>query len=238
MKKYYSVLVLLLAFKVAICQSIKKSVNKIEVSTPIVWNNSNGIYYSLGNKQKPMGKSVSYGLDVNYIRTIYKGIFIKPGIGYFKQSFNINRPFSFDGDTITKLLYYTKNYKYDCIRLSIGIGKIFSIKKKLSITSLVSVNLLNTVRQTYKPDRFSGLEHKKKQINNKKFVIGSNINLIGGIGYRVSKKIGIGTEIIFPMNTKWKDDKIFKNNYYANDSQIIAETNSTIGTTLNLTYHF
>jgi len=44
--------------------SQKKAAYKVSalgISVPVIWNNSNGIYYSLGNRQEPTGKSLAMG---------------------------------------------------------------------------------------------------------------------------------------------------------------------------------
>ena len=39
----------------------------------------------LGSPRYPSGKVISYGININHCRTIYKNIFGIIGIGYFKQ---------------------------------------------------------------------------------------------------------------------------------------------------------
>lgn len=95
--------------------------NSIGISIPTIWNNSEATYYILGNAQKPIGTSVSYGININYGKSISNNLFFSIGLGYFKQRFTIQRATDFY-DTITKLLYYTKSYEYDNIDIMFGIG--------------------------------------------------------------------------------------------------------------------
>ena len=82
-------LLFVLLFNDGFSQVNKKQNNSIGISVPIIWNNSNGVYYSLGSRKEPMGKSVSYGININYRKVVYKGWFGGIGAGYFKQAFNI-----------------------------------------------------------------------------------------------------------------------------------------------------
>ena len=72
----------------------------------------------LGSPRYPSGKVISYGININHCRTIYKNIFGIIGIGYFKQVFGIPRPFEFDDPT--NLPLYTKSYPLKFILLLIG----------------------------------------------------------------------------------------------------------------------
>lgn len=221
--------------------SQKKVVNKVNaigVSVPIIWNNSNGIFYSLGNRIEPSGKALSYGISVNYYRTIYKNWFASVGVGYFNQSFNISRKFDFDGDPATNLLYNTKKYNYHCALFTMGLGYHFIANDKFKLSANAAYNLLNSFEQQYTPTSYSGAELKKTQTNNNNFNIGSMVNVSVGFDYAVSKRISIGADVVFPIITKWNNDEIFFGSLWSYDSQQIAENKFSIGTVLNCKYHF
>ena len=95
------------------CNAQDRKVNSIGITVPVIWGNSYGVYYSLGTRKEPEGKSKSAGVNVNYNRTIYKSIFGIVGIGYLNQNFKIARPFEFDNPT--NLLYRTQSYSYSNI---------------------------------------------------------------------------------------------------------------------------
>lgn len=59
--------------------------SSIGISIPVIWNNSEATYYQLGSPKYPRGKATSYGLNVDYSHPLYKGIYGKLGVGYFKQ---------------------------------------------------------------------------------------------------------------------------------------------------------
>jgi hypothetical protein len=234
------ILTLLLIFPFNLCfsQIKKEGENIIGFSIPILHNNSNGVFYSLGNKKEPTGNALSYGLNLNYSRLIYKNWVASVGVGYFKQSFNIIRPFYFDGDTLTNLLYSTKKYDYYCLILNVGFGYRYTLNEKLKLNGFASINLLNSFKQKYTPTGYSGFEHKKVQTNKKSLQIGYIVNISPGIEYILSKKICVGADVIIPVKTKWKNDEIFIKSFFGDDSQKIAENRFSIGTMLSCKYHF
>ena len=234
------ILILLFVFPFNFCFSQNKpgSKNILGVSVPLMLNNSNGVYYSLGNRKEPIGNAVSYGINFNYTRTIYKGWFASVGLGYFKQSFSINRPFYFSGDTLTNLLYSTKRYNYHCLTVNAGFGYRYTLNSRLKLNGMASFNLFNSFKQKYTPMGYSGFEHKKIQINNKSLQIGYMLNITPGLEYFVSKRVSIGADIILPVITKWKKDEVFIKSSFGNDSQKIAKNRFSIGTVLSCKYHF
>ena len=55
--------IFLLVFTLVGNAQVKKELgNTIGISIPVIWNNSNGIYYSTGNRREPSGKAMSYGV--------------------------------------------------------------------------------------------------------------------------------------------------------------------------------
>lgn len=206
----------------------------IGLSIPLILNNSNGGYYSFGNSQEPKGKAISYGISINYSKQLYKNWFAIVGGGYFKQSFNISRPFDFDGDTVTKLLYSTKNYNYHCVTFNAGPGYSYALNDKLEIHGLASFNLLHSFKQSYTPTRYSGSQHKTTQTNRRNMQIGYMVNISADLEYLLTNNISVGAGLVFPLLIKWKDDKVF----IGNDSQTIAENKFSIGTAISCKYHF
>jgi hypothetical protein len=231
-------LLFILSFNFCFSQSKEGNKNILGVSVPLILNNSNGVYYSLGNRNAPIGKALSYGINFNYTRTIYKGWFASIGAGYFKQSFSINRPFNFSGDTLTNLLYSTKRYNYHCLALNAGLGYSYTLNSNLKLNGMASFNLFNSFKQKYTPSGYSGFEHDKSQINKKNLQVGFIVNISPGVEYSVSNRVSIGADIIIPVITKWENDKIFIESPFGNDSQKIAENRFSIGTMLSCKYHF
>lgn len=210
----------------------------IGISIPLIQNNSNGIFYSLGNKREPEGKAISYGISLNYSRQVYKGIFATAGVGYFKQSFNIIRPFEFDGDTVTNLLYATKKYSYHCIALNAGLGYRYAFNSRWAVNGLASFYLLRSFKQSYTPTRYSGYNHKTTQTNTRSLQVGNMVSLSAGADYRLTSRISVGLNILFPIVVRWKKDEIFTYSYFGDDAQTIAQTKFSIGTMVSCKYHF
>lgn len=231
-------LLFILSFNFCFSQIKNEKIKAIGVSVPLLFNNSNGVYYSLGNRREPTGKAVSYGININYTRTIYKGWITSLGVGYFRQSFNIIRPFNFSGDTVTNLLYSTKKYNYHCLELNAGFGYSYALNNKYKLNGVGSFNSFSSFKQNYNPNGQSPLVPSPNQVNKKYFIIGYNFNASLGLEYLLSKKISIGADVIVPVITKWKNDEIFIKSLFGNDSQKIAENRFSIGTMLSCKYHF
>ncbi len=159
-------------------------------------------------------------------------------LGYFNQSFNINRPFYFDGDTLTALLYSTKQYNYHSYTLNAGLGYSHALNNKIKLNGLASFVLLNSFKQSYDPNGQGPLFPKPNQINKKSLQIGYMVNISAGLEYLLSRKISIGADVVLPIITKWKNDEIFIKSQFGEDSQKIAENRFSIGTTLSCKYHF
>lgn len=80
---------------------------------------------------------------------------------------------------------------------------------------------------------FSGKKGKNS------FAIGRTINLNCEIEKRVVKNISVGLGIIFPVLTKWENDKkIFFKLGWADDEQKIAYNKFSIGTSVFCNYNF
>ncbi len=238
MKIIILTLLFILPFNFCFSQNKNEKKNTIGVSVPLLLNNSNGVYYSLGSRKEPIGKAVSYGINFNYTRMIYKSWFASIGAGYYKQSFSIIRPFNFSGDTLTNLLYSTKKYNYHCLAINAGIGYSYAINNKIKLNSMANFNLLNSFKQTYDPNGQGPLIPSPNQTEKKGLQIGYMMNLSPGLEYLVSKRVSIGADIIIPVITKWRNDEIFIKSFFGDDAQKIAENRFSIGTMLSCKYHF
>lgn len=238
MKITILIFLFVLSFNSCFSQLIEERKNTIGVSLPLIVNNSKGVFYSLGNRREPTGKAISYGLNITYTRKIYKNWFTSIGAGYFKQSFNITRPFNFGGDTLTNLLYSTKTYSYHCLTLFAGLGYGNWVSDNLKLNGIASIMWFSSFKQNYTPTGYSGFEHEKKQTNKMNMQIGYMLYVSPGVEYFVSKRVSIGADIAVPVITKWNNDKIFIESPWGNDSQKIAENRFSIGTTLSCKYIF
>jgi hypothetical protein len=235
LKQFLFIFLLLLSLK-SYSQVKKDKINAIGISIPVIWNNSEGTFYSLGNRREPTGKGTSYGININHSRTIYKKLFGVAGIGYFKQAFGISRPFEFNDRR--DLLFYTKFYKYDNIQLLAGLGFGKNIKSNFSITGTLIYNQFYSFRQKYTPTHLSNASTKSIRINHRLMSIGSIINMSAGFEKNISKKISIRLNAQLPLLTHWNDDEIFFKLGYSKDEQQIGRNKSSIGTQISCNYNF
>lgn len=205
---------------------------RIGISIPVVYNYSTGVYYQTGNRKTPGGSAFSYGLNLNYIHPVDKSIFIKAGIGFFKQNFGIERPLHYR-DSL-KLGYFTQTYNYKTINWLLGLGIKKTIGDKTVLSGSIDYSGYNTFNQKY--IIYKQLE--TELVNKKAFSLGYVISVDAGIDRHVSKKMSAGCHLILPIYTHWKDDLIFINTYYSPDQQKIAKNIFSAGLSFSAYYHF
>lgn len=232
-KQFLFICLLALAVK-GYSQIEKPKIGAVGISIPIIWNNSEATYYSLGSPKYSSGNAVSYGVNVNLSRTIYKNLFVLAGIGYFKQEFEIKRPFDYRAPDGSKPLVYTEYYSYYGIRWLLGIGYQKVLSKNLSVKGTISYNMYNSYKQKYAQKYFPGIN----EIYKKPLSIGSTINFDLGMERYFSNKVSVGVNGVVPVYTKWNKDAIFFGNGYANNEQQIARNKFSIGAVFSCYYHF
>lgn len=217
-------------------QPANEKLNSIGISIPVTWNNSEGVYYSLGKRKTPAGKAVSYGITLSYNRIFFKKIYGAFSLGYLKQQFDIDRPFKFDDPTL--LLFFSKDYQYDNIVVSGGIGRDFHLYKGFAAKLEANYSLINSFRQKYTPKILSNASYQSHQVNHKKALIGHCADIRAGLVQTLGKRFSVTAAALFPLSVKWKNDDTFFEYDYANDTQIIAYTKSSFGVQLSCNYHF
>jgi hypothetical protein len=234
MKKLLLLLCVLTFLGKGKAQSQREKTNSLSIYIPTIWNNSEATFYSLGNRKTPTGKAVSYGVNLNYSKTIYKGLYAMIGAGYFRQSFNIRRPFHFDSPF--QPIYSTQFYDYDNILMTVGVG----YKKKIGHTAFINFridyNRVHSFRQKY--TLLNKSDYNTFQVNRKSINMGQMFNASLGIEKYINDKFSIGADLLLPIYTKWNDDEIFFEYEYSNDTQQIARNKSSIGATIAFYYHF
>jgi hypothetical protein len=123
----------------------KEKVNSLVISTPIIFNNSEATFYRLGWSQNPSGNGISYGLNVGYERSMLHNVYLIVGIGYFRQSFAISRPF--DVRLVTAALYHTESYHYHSVHYFGGIGYRNRLSDAIVGKGEIVYNQLQSFRQ-------------------------------------------------------------------------------------------
>ena len=216
-----------------ICQPKKSQSNSIAISLPIIWNNSYGVFYELGTRKEPAGKSKSMGVNINYNRTVYKNVFGIVGVGFFKQSFGIKRPFEFVSPNGTRPLVQTESYEYNNLHYYVGFGYKMKLKKEFALNTGITYNCFNSFKQIYNQTDIPNYS----QINRKFFSIGSMLNLNFGLEKQLSKKISLSLDLLTPIVNKWNEDPVFLKSDFSDDTQKIAFNQFSIGTNISFKYH-
>lgn len=189
----------------------------IGISIPAIWNNSKSTYYQLGNPKHPKGNDISYGMNINYSQSFYKGMYWELEIGFFKQNFKIRRTFYYN-DNPWQLGYSTQSYSYNNIHLFTAVGYKKRVRYNLILNGSVSYNYLNSLRQKYIVDK----DYRIWQSNKKSIPLENLVILDLGIERSISPKISFGTDRIIPVYSHWHKDEIFINNNYQQNEQQIA----------------
>lgn len=203
---------------------------------PMLWNSSNGVYYGLGRRKEPSGEALSYGINLQYSKSIYKNIFGTVGIGYFNQVFGIKRPIDYRMPNIPDILIFSKFYAYNSFHFFAGLGYKQSLGQKFALKGQATYNLYHSFRQRYTPTitNFGG-----NQINKDSFGLGRMVNLHIDLERKLSKNISVGLGLIVPVLVEWKDDDtMFYKLGYGDDEQRIAYNKFSIGTNLFCNYNF
>ena len=76
------------------------------------------------------------------------------------------------------------------------------------------------------------------QINHKSISLGKMVNLEFGVERRISKKISVLTNIIFPVYTDWNKDEMFYYLGYSSDEQQVAKNKFSAGVVVSCNYNF
>ena len=94
---------------------------------------------AINRKNQFDGTSLGYGVNVNYsfhpsfiIKNQY--ILLNIGVGYFKQQFDIERPF----DYVSPLqpIFYTDYYSYHCWQMLVGLSYKYTITPNYFLTEI------------------------------------------------------------------------------------------------------
>lgn len=168
-------------------------------------------------------KGTSFGLNLAYKIPLTKSIFLNPGIGYYRYSFNnikkentlFGKSDGRDINFISPLLisFYTNKYWYNTIALNIGVEKIFDFKRNIQVVTGLNINNYFTISQYYHLS-FNPQGSQDYRKNNKRY-FASSINLNASILKKI-RRINIGPSLILPVFDIWKTDYAFP-----------EETNST-----------
>lgn len=185
--------------------------NSISISTPFIFNVVE-ITDNFGPHQQIGGNAFGYGVNFkcnfrpNILR-LNKNLSFKVGVGYFRQQFNLERPFHFDSPI--QILYYTDNYSYDNLQWILGLAYKNPLKQKNYLNIELLYNGLNSFRQKYNTS--SGGSAQESQIESDRYNYGCIITISTGLQKDIGddKRYSVGLNLIMPIYTKWRKDSIF-----------------------------
>lgn len=164
-------------------------------------------------------KGTSFGLNLFYKIPIAKSILLKPGIGYYKYSFNNikkeNTQFGMSDSrninfpSALLIPFFTDKYWYNTIAINIGIEKLFICKNDLQVAT--GINLSN---------HFTYSQHYHITYNNSDNPIDNDYSLKNGRYFGFSAilnasllkrfgKFNLGPSLILPVFDTWKTDETF-----------------------------
>ncbi|MCZ8021536.1 MAG: hypothetical protein O9302_07155 [Cyclobacteriaceae bacterium] len=180
------------------------------------------------------GTAFGHGFDLEY--TFHPGFLIKDrhfsvnvGVGYFKQRFNIKRPFNYDSQF--EPIYYTDNYLYHSWHWMGGLTYTYSFINYTLIAN-VSYRQLRSFQQEYTPANARSSYGFITQVNRNQFDFGKILSFDVGIRRRLGERFLIGLNIIAPVYTRWRNDSIFND-----DTATFSKPEFSLGTSLNVSYN-
>jgi len=212
MKILASILLILFCF----CKTFGQSKKSIEISL-ISRYDRHGNYVSnfAGRAYNDTNKIYGFNYGVNGIfrYKLAKSYTVSFGIGYYQlrvDKIKGNLPFNASGirtgrnidydDGISNLLYSTEQYHYNNLAVTIGLDKIFLIKKDFKFDIGAEIIGYKALSQQYR--LLSGSQFYKTQ-NNKPLEFGVNIN--AGI-IKEFKRFYLQPSLLFPVYQNLKGD--------------------------------
>lgn len=217
MKKNFLIAICFFGTSTVVAQNQKR---QIEINPYIKFDKYPQFSYVLGGRPSTDYvniKGTSFGINFAYKIPISKLLFLKPGVGYYKYSFNeITRKNTSFGTTkfrdinfISPLLipFFTDKYHYNSISANIGLERLFLLKNSFHGVVGFQLNNYFTISQKYhlilNPE--GSQDYKKK---NKNYFGSSGIlylNLVKKI-----KQVSLGPSFVIPVFDIWKTDATFQ----------------------------
>lgn len=158
----------------------------------------------------------SFGIGLAYKLPVSKTLAIKPGIGYYKYTFNhIERTNTLTGKSEARNINYispllipfqTDKYWYNTLTASIGLEK--SLPMTNSCEALIGLDLQNyyTISQRYHLTNNPEGSKDKKRTESRYFGASALLNFSIVKHYN---KFGIGPTLMLPIFDIWKTDAVF-----------------------------
>lgn len=159
--------------------------------------------------------SISVGLDISIKVYLSKSLLLKPGIGYYRYSFNnIKRENTNFGNSHSRniifpstvfISFHTRKYWYNCLSANFGVEKLFYFRNKQVIAGLEVHNYF-TFSQHYRLTR-NPIGSEKYRKHEKRY-FGSSLDMKFGIDKKIGNNI-IRPTLILSVFDLWKTDATF-----------------------------
>ncbi|MBX2947605.1 MAG: hypothetical protein KF725_17375 [Cyclobacteriaceae bacterium] len=208
--------------------------SNLSVSVPVIWSEvkvkDNWTPPTAPNyKEYHSGSAVGYGINLYYsfqpkLLTKDKHFFMNIGAGYFKQRFNVTRPFDYNSPV--QPIFRTDHYSYHCWQGLIGLSYNYQLKKDYFLMGTLTYNALYSFRQDYVPT-FTA----ETQVNHEKINFGKIVSLNVGLNKYLGERFWLGLHVVAPLYTRWRNDKIFRD-----DPTTYYHPKFGLGTYLSVSY--
>ncbi|WKZ61247.1 MAG: hypothetical protein QY309_07115 [Cyclobacteriaceae bacterium] len=210
--------------------------SSLSISTPLIYSKvtakNNWSPPTAVNRQNQFdGTAIGSGVNLGYSfqpKLIIKDkhFFVNIGAGYFKQRFNLQRPF--DYNTPLYPVYFTDYYVYQCWLWSAGITYNLLLNNKYLLSGDLLYNQLFSFQQEYTPYTSA---NRPTQVNNHNIDFAKTITLSLGVQRKLGKQFTLGLDLLLPY-TRWRNDRIFKD-----DPATFSHPNFSLGTSVSIAYH-
>ena len=208
----------------------------LSVSFPMIWSDvevkDNWTPATAPNYEEYLGGSAfGYGVNLNYSfqpKFIIKDkhFAINIGAGYFKQRFEIMRPFNYNSQIF--MIFYTDHYSYHCLQGNIGLTYKREVSRKLFLSGNFTFNTLLSFKQQYTPTRPDfPTQTDYSQIN-----LGKMLSVGVGLEKQLGDRFSGTLQLLIPFYTRWRNDDIFND-----DPSTFSRPNFSLGSVISVAYH-
>jgi hypothetical protein len=158
------------------------------------------------------GDSKGFGALLGYSFTVKPlnkraSISFETSIGYFAQRFNLTRPFDYKSPL--DVIFYTDYYTYHCFDTNLGIGYTWRISDFYSLMTTAHYHFLYSFLQVYEPAYNTGTNNHK-QTNHRLYRSGDMALLSASLERQIAKRFSIGFSLLVPLQVRWRNDRIFR----------------------------
>lgn len=214
--------------------------SSLGISFLTTWGRANTPYNGLDTFFSQLRKSdtasgFNHGIQLNYIRYIYKGVFFRAGVGYFKQIFNLHRKIEAYPNNIWLNYHLISAYKYENIIFTTGVGYKYHLRNRISIIGSMDYNSLYSYKQKYIIDSPANIAPR---IRHQNIFTNEFLDIRVGVNYHIVAPLSLGVETVLPLKVNWQYDGLLDGDIPNNKMSKIAENISSFGLAVNLTCHF